>query len=864
MAVSAADDPRDTLGPSSAALPAPRAVTTITTSSTTNNDAADSSHYPPTSSHPRRPYPIHTALPQSRFSFEYQVPHRDRSSTSHRSSALQSPYSVGPDPTPTPQRSFLYDGPRRSVPNFSLSNIGNPSSSAAASFAQPSPPLSATERHSSFALPLDADSSLDALSPNASKRRKHLSQQTLRVNAKQRMPASTLTYGQGRANGDRAVHRVDNRASEDLTGRTDDTTRSKNEDVFLNIARSDSGRRDSFSRSELRRSRFGLSGQSLRSPTSRVHDPTPSPDQPRFNNPDTPLHSSNDYPSTLPYGSVTRTHSLSAHPLDDHSRRHSNIGPSSRSTIGLPRSRLGRTSPEASPESSIERRASLQDPRLYRHSGLSTIRSNRQPSGSEATERPRIDTDKARQDGTESTLSTNAPSTVWDELEDLKSRIRKLELTGKLPPSSQAAISSVSGERPRTATTTVTTLSSSPKTSRKASAPYQEPDTAAALSQVHPLLQSALVKSKSALKNDVYKALESTVTDALALSTLLGSGNSPSHGSSVVNGFGQSDRQSRRKADSVCRGLTELCLALSDNQQPSSVDDHAGAPQQNGSHEEPPVPTLPLQRAATFEPESISRRQSTTRVTSRLESRRASLANLNVTNNEPPPPLPDTKPTQTQTQTQPPAKATPRRLSRLSSLRTRKTMDDENAEDENPHKRTISRSMTIGTPTVSNRVPPRQRASHGYTGSRSVLNSQQDQNESFTTPSQPPPPEQQVPRTPTLSQSNIPLRRTFMSPVTPATTRSNIQAGSRRYGFGSSYAPSNADRATESNGDVAPPPSQSQTRIIAPSQKIAASYTPIPQNRARANSLGVRRFGLRQRPMTSAGSAVNALDDSID
>ncbi len=36
-------------------------------------------------------------------------------------------------------------------------------------------------------------------------------------------------------------------------------------------------------------------------------------------------------------------------------------------------------------------------------------------------------------EGTESSASTAAPSTVWDELDDLKSRIHRLELTGKIP-----------------------------------------------------------------------------------------------------------------------------------------------------------------------------------------------------------------------------------------------------------------------------------------------------------------------------------------------------------------------------------------------------------------------------------------------
>ncbi|KAJ0338705.1 hypothetical protein COL922a_005295 [Colletotrichum nupharicola] len=60
-------------------------------------------------------------------------------------------------------------------------------------------------------------------------------------------------------------------------------------------------------------------------------------------------------------------------------------------------------------------------------------------------------------EGTEltTTASTTEPSTVWDELDDLKSRIHRLEMTGKLPKISGAVMSRTSDERPPTATNTV-------------------------------------------------------------------------------------------------------------------------------------------------------------------------------------------------------------------------------------------------------------------------------------------------------------------------------------------------------------------------------------------------------------------------
>ncbi|KAI1338027.1 hypothetical protein F5Y15DRAFT_141012 [Xylariaceae sp. FL0016] len=169
-------------------------------------------------------------------------------------------------------------------------------------------------------------------------------------------------------------------------------------------------------------------------------------------------------------------------------------------------------------------------------------------------------------EGTNSTASTAAPSTVWDELDDLKSRINRLELTGKLPPSSNAAISRASEERPATAHTNATTMSASPKRGNASVAPTTAESTASQ-KECHPLLHNALTKSKLLLSADVYSSLETAATDALALASMMGTAGQPgpiSSGASIVGGGAVTDRQLRRKADSVCRSLTELCLALSE------------------------------------------------------------------------------------------------------------------------------------------------------------------------------------------------------------------------------------------------------------------------------------------------------------
>ncbi|KAJ5693104.1 hypothetical protein N7462_002527 [Penicillium macrosclerotiorum] len=761
-------------------------------------------------------------------------------------------------PTPdtlTPQHSLLHRS-RRSVPSFHLPSLQH---------LEPS-----SNRNSA---PVGAFPPTLLPSPDAEERpQDHLL--STRPDVKSTMPSSvaysetrTLASEHGRAWN--SAHRL----GPDTRSLVDEG-RPKNEDIFLNIARTDSSRRDSLGRSEFRRSRLGYSSQSLRSPTTPRADPeqTPSPDQ-RLSNVESPLLSQNGSP-TIPSGSVTHSPTASAHPLDDPGRfRYSSLTTGSRSVIGAPRSRLSRTSPETSPRSpavNSERRSSIHEPRL-RHSTLSTIRS-RQPSSSEATERIRGETEKAR-DGTESTLSTTAPSTVWDELDDLKSRIRKLELTGKLPPSSQEAISSMGSERPRTAATTMTGLSTSPRHHRKASNPSADAENAGQ-NPVHPLLQSALAKAKSVLSSDVYTALEVTITDSLTLSTMLGVNTVPSSNVSVMNGgYSSPERHARRKADSVCRSLTELCLALTDEQlkrtRSASASHVSGTQSQrmNGTQGDALRPLSSYQRSASHEPEDVDRYPTTSsRMPSRLEARRASLINPSsaVATETQPPQSPSVAPSIS-------------RLHRIStSLRSRRIpTEEEAAEAATPPSRSLSRAMTeIGTPSPAQSISPRQRFSVGHTPSRSISSAQQPQDQNIgislrSSQYQEPPTTSQAqpaqPRTPTTSysQTGLPFRRSYMTPAvySPATSRSNIQAGSRRYGLSPGFS-----NATPGSGAEESPRSQletSQTRISVPSGKTAASYTPIQQTRLRTNSLGARRFGLRRRSAAAPDETMN-LDDSID
>ncbi|KAF4124214.1 LPXTG-motif cell wall anchor domain protein [Geosmithia morbida] len=193
-------------------------------------------------------------------------------------------------------------------------------------------------------------------------------------------------------------------------------------------------------------------------------------------------------------------------------------------------------------------------------------------------------------EGTESTASNTAPSTVWDELDDLKSRIHRLELTGKLPATSGAAVSRLTDERPPTAATTATTASSSPKRSRETGPQNNNASAAAAAAanngkdnasetrgsimpaqkEAYPILVSALSKSKPFLHLEIFRALESAANDAMSLASMMGQPGEPgpiSSGASAIGPGGAvvTDRQLRRKADSVCRSLTELCVALGED-----------------------------------------------------------------------------------------------------------------------------------------------------------------------------------------------------------------------------------------------------------------------------------------------------------
>lgn len=231
--------------------------------------------------------------------------------------------------------------------------------------------------------------------------------------------------------------------------------------------------------------------------------------------------------------------------------------------------------------------------------------------------------------------SQTESSGVWDELDELKSRIKQLELGGKRPLTSGAAVSGGSSERPRTATTAPTTIDSSPKQERKPETKQAENENAVGgpgMGGVHPNLHSALAKAKTLLNPSLYRSLETTAADAIQLAAMTGSAGPQGttfSAASIINGVTVSDRHVRRKADNMCRSLTDLCLALCDGKHES-----AGSVTASPLHLENPMsratPPSRLSTRNSIGPNSHERHSgSNNRPMSRLEARRSSILGPN-------------------------------------------------------------------------------------------------------------------------------------------------------------------------------------------------------------------------------------------
>lgn len=238
----------------------------------------------------------------------------------------------------------------------------------------------------------------------------------------------------------------------------------------------------------------------------------------------------------------------------------------------------------------------------------------------------------SRADGTESHGSTGPAASVWDELDELKSRIRRIEMTGgKIPPTSGQVVSQATTERPRTANTSATTVSSSPNQQRKKSvtSPPESTIASSTPSRTHPLLREALSKAKHHTTPGVYRFLEATASEALTLAEMTGSAGPQGtlhSASSILGGASSADRQVRRKADNICRSLTELCIAMCDTKVSLASPALRTA---NTITRRPSVQIQPDSPGIreSIEPESNTLNNSPSRALSRIEARKSTLMN---------------------------------------------------------------------------------------------------------------------------------------------------------------------------------------------------------------------------------------------
>ncbi|KAL6713382.1 hypothetical protein ACLMJK_008847 [Lecanora helva] len=536
------------------------------------------------------------------------------------------------------------------------------------------------------------------------------------------------------------------------------------EDLFLNLARDDE-QEEVLSRNQRRRSRFGTSSFSRPSSSSR-----PSTSGGTFasqQNLKKDHSHATSFDSAVPVSpriasltslrdplSRSRPYAASAHPLDQrHQTRNSrtSLGPTNLDSPSDERS--SQTPMPHGRRRSIRQSSPTRLSPPYRHGSV---------RGEPHTE------------GTESTVSTTAPSTVWDELDDLKSRLRKLELTGLLPKSSNAAISTVNGDRPPTASTTVTTMSASPKRRQKeSSSPETSTIKTSGQNGVHPLLQTALAKAKASINPDTYRALEATASDALVLAAMTGSTGlqgAPVGSPSIVGPASGVDRQLRRKADSMCRSLTELCIALAEDLPEN--EDSKGRPKSRDTiskQEIQPAPKLLRGASDEYEPRASSR------VMSRLEARRASLLNSSPLNGRRDSSQGATTPTQTST----PLSSKP---DEDSSLLARRRSTAQNIDSSNIRRPPSRAATEVG----QMRPSPQTRISREYTSQHPM-----------------PPASQQSPSV----QSSLPMRKSYFGSATSSPLTPNVQPGNRRY----------LDRSTPSSS------ADSSTRLAEARQRRIAS-----------------------------------------
>ena len=190
--------------------------------------------------------------------------------------------------------------------------------------------------------------------------------------------------------------------------------------------------------------------------------------------------------------------------------------------------------------------------------------------------------------GVESEMSNSAASGVWEELEELKSRIKHLEYGGgRSRPHGASYSHDDDNERPSTRHS----HSETPRRELLSPVPTSLSRRGSSSGELHPLLRSAMMKTKSHLESSSYKFLEGSANDALELAALARTTcqEIESNDEDVSNELAMSQKRIVWKVDNMCRNLTDYCISLNENYLNSPAN-RRGTNSQTSSQEEAASP----------------------------------------------------------------------------------------------------------------------------------------------------------------------------------------------------------------------------------------------------------------------------------
>ena len=345
------------------------------------------------------------------------------------------------------------------------------------------------------------------------------------------------------------------------------------------------------------------------------------------------------------YSAQRRASTTSTPPLAASALRNSSSGPSeNRFNMYRNRYMASSTTPSQRRPSVAGDSASVYSrPATYRPSKLNQLRDFDSISMVESPLDHRAFALRSEHHDIPESVVSGAQSTVWDELQELKSRIQQIELHDKIISTG----SNGSNERPKTATTAttpLTTMSSSPKYQFKSGrSPQDSVIGGHAAVNAYPVLHQTLARCKDALSPAVYRALELATSDALELALLTGNGSAGGNGAaSVANGGFAGERQLKRKADNVVRNLQDLCVEMCksspiERERPDTSSSRPGTSSGLPLGNHPPISAASnrnsmvraASRASSAEPSMAATSDTTRAVPSRaldrIEARRASM-----------------------------------------------------------------------------------------------------------------------------------------------------------------------------------------------------------------------------------------------